>query len=207
MRINRKELAEILKVQLNSLKNIELNNQLEQKLLNKGYAFISKEKIGRNNYYIVEKIGEPKKKFPQFLPNEEYNNSIGIYKIVLDNKIYIGSTVSGFRYRFLSHKNKGNKLETRQLLEQGAVFDIIQICDGMEESEIRQIENEWIEEFRNNPDWIVVNQVDHVRIKGEQHGKSKNISDNKIIKVKREDYDRALEILEREGIGIVNSKI
>lgn len=207
MRINRKELAEILKVQLNSLKNIEINNQLEQKLLNKGYAFISKEKIGRNNYYIVEKIGEPKKKFPQFLPNEEYNNSIGIYKIVLDNKIYIGSTVSGFRYRFLSHKNKGNKLETRQLLEQGAVFDIIQVCDGMEESEIRQIENEWIEEFRNNPDWIVINQVDHVRIKGEQHGKSQNIPDNKIIRVKREDYDSALEILEREGIGIVNKKI
>ena len=173
MRINRKELAEILKVQLNSLKNIEINNQLENKLLNKGYAFISKEKVGRNNYYIVEKIGEPKKNFPQFLPDEEYNNSIGVYKIVLDNKIYIGSTVSGFRARFLSHKNKGNKLETRQLLKQGAVFDIIQICDGMEESEIIQIENKWIEEFRNNPDWIVVNQVDHVRIKGEQVKKTK----------------------------------
>ena len=92
-------------------------------------------------------------------------------------------------------------------MEQGATFEILQICDGMSENEIRHIEQQWIEEYRNNPDWEVINIDDHVKIKGEQHGKGQNIPDNKIIRVKREDYDRALEILEREGIGIVNKKI
>ena len=156
----------------------------------------------------MEKIGEPKKKFPQFLPDEEYNNSIGIYKIVLDNKIYIGSTTEGFRVRFLGHRKKGNKLETKNMLEQGAIFEIIQICDGMKENEIRHIEQQWIEEYRNNPEWIVVNSLDHVQIKGEEHRKQTKSKKQKYkkIKVKEEDYNKAIELLSYNNIDIIMPK-
>ena len=151
-------------------------------------------------------IGNARKEYKEYKIEKRYDNSIGIYKITLDRNIYIGSTVKGFRGRFLQHRKKGNRLITKNMLEQGAIFEMIQICDGMEENEIRYIEQQWIEEYRNNPDWEVINIDDHVKIKGEQHGKSQNIPDNKMIRVKREDYDRALEILEREGIEILSKK-
>ena len=63
MRVTRKELADILKISLGSLKNLEIANELEQKLYDRGYTFISKEKIGRNNYYTLEKSFPEKEEF------------------------------------------------------------------------------------------------------------------------------------------------
>ena len=63
MRVTRKELADILKISLGSLKNLEIANELEQKLYDRGYTFISKEKIGRSNYYTLEKSFPEKEEF------------------------------------------------------------------------------------------------------------------------------------------------
>ena len=52
--------------------------------------------------------------------------------------------------------------------------------------------------IENNTEWIVVNEVDHVRIKGERKEKPKY----KKIKVSEEDYEKALEILKENGINI-----
>ena len=206
--LSTKEMCEFLQVTRVNFRQMKSRGTLEKRLEDMGYKLISSQKEnGRNTNYTIKKIGEPKIRFPNLLIEEKYYDSIGIYKIVLNNEIYIGSTIAGFKNRFLTHRGVGNKLKTRKmLLEQGATFEILQICDGMSENEIRHIEQQWIEEYRNNPDWEVINIDDHVKRKGEQHGKSQNIPDNKIIKVKREDYDRALEILEREGIRVVQFK-
>ena len=129
-------------------------------------------------YILIEKYNNPllirdgrgkhnKKHYEQYLPNEKYNCSIGVYKIVLDNQIYIGSTTFGFRKRFIGHRSKFNTLPTKEMLDNGGTFDILQICNGMDENEIRHIEDSYIEEYRNNPNWIVVNELKNVAIKGE----------------------------------------
>ena len=205
--LSTKEICDFLQVTRENFRKMKSRGRLEKRLEDIGYKLINSQKNGRNANYTIRKVGEPKVKFPNLLIEEQYYESIGVYKIVLNNEIYIGSTIAGFKNRFLTHRGVGNKLKTRKmLLEQGATFEILQICDGMSENEIRHIEQQWIEEYRNNPDWEVINIDDHVKIKGEQHGKSQNIPDNKMIRVKREDYDRALEILEREGIEILSKK-
>lgn len=135
-----------------------------------------------------------KKNYPQYVIEEKYNKSIGIYKIVLNNKIYIGSTIQGFRLRFLHHINKDNPLPTKEMLDNGATFEILQLCDGMTENEIRHVENNWIQEYRNDSEWEVVNSLSNVQIKGETPQKYKK------IKVREEDYETCIQILQSFGI-------
>ena len=169
------------------------------------------------NKFIIDKIYEEplpiednrgktrhkQKHYEQYLPNEKYNCSIGVYKITLDNQIYIGSTKVGFRTRFIQHI-ANNLPKTKEMLDNGGTFDILQICDGMEENEIRHIEQQWIEEYRNNPDWIVVNSLDHVSIKGEKHNKQIKSKKQKYkkIKVKEEDYNKVIELLLSNNIDV-----
>ena len=49
-------ICEILGVTKQALKNIENRKQLKDRLKDKGYEFISKDKIGRSNFYKVKKI-------------------------------------------------------------------------------------------------------------------------------------------------------
>lgn len=114
-----------------------------------------------------------RKEFNQYKIPKEYDKSVGIYKITLDNKIYIGSTADCFRRRFTQHMSKSNQLVTKNMLEKGATFEILQICDGMKENEIRIIEQQWIEEYRNNPEWKVVN--DHNAFVKKEESKYKTL--------------------------------
>lgn len=145
-----------------------------------------------------------KKYYPNFKVEECDEKSKGIYKIVLNNEIYIGSTIDNFRGRYQDHIGKNNILPTKGMLEQGATFEIIQICNGMSENEIRHIEQQWIEEFRSNPEWVVINSLDHVQIKGEKHrNKSKNKQKYRRIKIKEEDYEKVLKLLKNNEIEII----
>ena len=75
MRVTRQELANILKISLGRLKNIEIQNELEQTLYDKGYTFISKEKIGRNNYYTLERSFPDKEEFSNMCKEKYKTNN------------------------------------------------------------------------------------------------------------------------------------
>lgn len=154
------------------------------------------EEIYEESLLIKNERKRIKKNYPQYVIEEEYNHSIGIYKIVLNNKIYIGSTIQGFRVRFLHHISKDNPLPTKEMLDNGATFEILQLCDGMTENEIRHIENNWIQEYRNDSEWEVVNSLSNVQIKGETPQKYKK------IKVREEDYETCIQILQSSGIKV-----
>lgn len=154
------------------------------------------EEIYEEPLSIINGRETNKKNYPQYVIEEKYNKSIGIYKIILNNKIYIGSTIQGFRLRFLHHINKDNPLPTKEMLDNGATFEILQICDDMTENEIRHIEDNWIQEYRNNSKWEVVNNLSNVQIKGETPQKYKK------IKVREEDYETCIQILQSFGIKI-----
>ena len=61
IKINKKQLMEILGVKDRALTIIEQRNTLESRLGEKGYIFISKIKEGRSNIYEVDKINDSKK--------------------------------------------------------------------------------------------------------------------------------------------------
>jgi len=56
MKVDRKELANMLGIKSEGLKTIEKRHQLEERLDNIGYKLIEKEKLSRNVYYIIETI-------------------------------------------------------------------------------------------------------------------------------------------------------
>ena len=163
-----------------------------------GQKFVIEE-IYEEPKEIEDNRGKAKKDYSQYMIEDKYDKSIGIYKIVLGDQIYIGSTTAGFRERFISHISKFNTLPTKEMLDNGATFEILQICDDMTENEIRHIEDNWIQEYRNNSEWKVVNELKNVAIKGERKD---NISKPKYTKVKinKNDLDKAIKLLNNNEI-------
>ena len=89
--LSTKEMCEFLQVTRVNFRQMKSRGTLEKRLEDMGYKLISSQKEnGRNTNYTIKKIGEPKIRFPNLLIEEKYYDSIGIYKIVLNNEIYIG---------------------------------------------------------------------------------------------------------------------
>lgn len=83
----------------------------------------------------------------------KYNHAKGVYKIQLDNDVYIGSTIMGFRKRYIDHsENYQNMMDhTQRLLQNGGVFEILWIApDNSSENDIRQKEQEYINQYKEN---------------------------------------------------------
>jgi len=131
-----------------------------------------------------------RKKFKQFQIPIGEDHKKGVYSIILNNDIYIGSTNTSFRERFLQHINKNNPLKhTYDLLINGGIFNTLWIAtDNEDERNIRKKENEYIEEYKNNPYWNVINFKDSYKIK------------YKNIKVKAKDYNSAIKVLQSNNI-------
>ena len=205
IKITREKLLEILGVTNNNLKSIIRKKQLKERLREKGYTYIDKEKVGRNTLYILEECDPVERINPNYLIIKNFNvdyskrNNKGIYYIIKDNDIYIGSTVD-FRKRFIQHWNGESKemKHTYNLLHSGGTFNILYDMTDIEDIElIRMVENEYIQYFKAQTDFNVINHVDGANWKGKNYKqKYKN------IKIKIEDYKLALKILKEQGICI-----
>ena len=205
IKITREELLKILGVTNNNLKSIIRKKQLKERLREKGYTYIDKEKVGRNTLYKLEKCDPVKRISPNYLIIKNFNvdyskrNNKGIYYIIKDNDIYIGSTVD-FRKRFIHHWYGSDKemKHTYNLLHNGGTFNILYDMTDIEDIElIRMVENEYIQYFKTHTDFNVINHMDGATWKGKNYKqKYKN------IKIKIEDYDNALKILKEQGICI-----
>ena len=102
-----------------------------------------------------------RKEFPNFLISLEDEVKIGVYKITLDKDVYIGSTISSFRHRFIQHNFKNNPIPNIfNMLKNEATFEIVEICEEMTEPEIRELENKYINEYKNNNKWNLINSND-----------------------------------------------
>ena len=142
--------------------------------------------------------------YPNFNVNEDEVESIGVYKIELGNYIYIGSTVVSFKRRFKEHTFNNNKLITKEMIKNGAIFTILQNCDGMSEPEVRLVENIWIEEYKNNPNYILVNSNKAYSYSDKKQNKINKPKPPKYksIKVNENDYEKLLLLIEENGIDI-----
>lgn len=142
-------------------------------------------------------LGHYTVKVGNYLVQENDNNAIGVYKIQLNNMVYIGSTINGFRKRYVQHvKNRdGFMPHTQKMLENGATFEIIwKSIKNETEEQIRNMEQKYIDEY-------TINGFDVVNIRKEViiPGKKKKVH-NRIIRVLETDYENALHILNKHGI-------
>lgn len=119
------------------------------------------------------------------IPEKEWDD-VGVYKIAQGDKIYIGSTTAGFRTRFMKHRQKdSDNHRTRNMINNGGIFEIIENMTGKSKSEIRKAETMWIKQYKlitEEQGLIMVNKKDmkYRHLQG-YSGKSKT-SSYKIIK-------------------------
>ena len=202
--VERCSILEILGVTNNTLKQIIRKKQLKQRLKENGYILLDTFKEGRKTFYKIKECDTVERINPNYLIIKNFNidyakrNNKGIYYIIKDNDIYIGSTVD-FRKRFLDHWNGDKNMEhTYDLLHNGGTFNILYDMTNIEDVElIRMVENEYIQYFKEYTDFNVINHMNEATWKGKNYKqKYKN------IKIKIEDYDNVLKILEENGIEI-----
>lgn len=126
------------------------------------------------------------KEYQQFNVKKEHWFDIGVYKIIdLNNNCYIGSTIRSFRERFVEH-HRGLQDNTKELMNNGGIFEIVKIMNNFNEEEIRKKENEYLQIYKLK--YNVANKQDYV---GGFTPKKK-----KKILVDEENYEKAIKLLE-----------
>ena len=138
------------------------------------------------------------KEYDNLIISYDKMNNYGIYKITLNNDIYIGSTKVGFRKRFQEHNQGHNELmqHTYDLLQRGGIFEILYDMTGVEDEElIRMVETEFINEYLLNPEWNVINKY-----KSSISYKSKYKKKKKTIKIDEDKLYDAIQLLAKHGL-------
>ena len=169
------------------------------------------------NKFIIEEIYDKPKEiidkrknkestldYSQFKVEKEIERDSGVYMIKLSYFIYIGETVD-FKRRFRQHKMGYDKLmpHTKKLIEEGGEFYVLHNTNGIiDEILLQMLEYEYIKYFRENTDYIVINERKSINIE-EYYNKNKKKLIKKKIYVALEDYEFAKEVLEHNGIEII----
>lgn len=131
----------------------------------------------------------------KFKINPLDKNKSGIYKIQLDNTIYIGQT-NNFIERFYQHNAKINRTNriTKPLLDSGATMEIIELEEDLEKRLLK--ESKYTIEYKLNG-FNVLN--DFTRIVKEDYSKE-NRKRFITIKIKLEDANKVLKLLSVNSI-------
>lgn len=122
-------------------------------------------------------------------------NRAGIYKIQLNNTIYIGQT-NNFIERFYQHNAKINKMNksTKPLLEQGAIMEVLEFEEDLENRLLK--ESKYTIEHKLNG-FNVINDLS--RIVKEDYSKE-NRKRLVTIKVRLENVNNVLKLLKDNNI-------
>lgn len=131
------------------------------------------------DYYITEIYSEPKEKephgnkgkrttrygkifqnFPNFNMSYEQGKERGVYALIKDNNIYIGSTITSFYERMSSYgSNNGQQQHVKDLLKSGATFNILYKASPDDSDEIiRYQEQYYINQYLYHSDYNVINR-------------------------------------------------
>ena len=138
--------------------------------------------------------------FENFKIDKKDENNIGVYRIInYDTKeVYIGSTVKGFRIRFMQHNcnNRKKMKHTYNLLHNGGVFEILESMNDCSEKDIRLREQYYIDKYNKDNNYILINNRNEIgnKLKNKKH----------FAKIKIEDkyLDLATKLLNENGIEI-----
>lgn len=132
--------------------------------------------------------------------SKEDEHKAGIYKIQLDNDIYIGQT-NDFKRRFYQHyydqniRYKGFGADTEKLLRNGGSFEVLEFEDNVEQRLLK--ENYWVKYYSQN-DYNILNTEKLLSNKNSR--KKRNKPDTKCIKVLTKNYNEAIQLLKDKGL-------
>ena len=157
----------------------------------------AKDKIDGRSISNKNKVKRLKKYENLNIRENEYKN-IGVYKIVLGNDIYIGSTIAGFRKRFQQHNSGYDELmqHTYDLLQNGGRFEILYDMTDIEDEElIRMVEDEFIKRYLLDKQWNVINKKNGA--KGYNKIYKKKL---KILKIDEDKFYEAIQLLAKYGL-------
>lgn len=135
--------------------------------------------------------------FPGYCIPEEHDRSIGVYRIICDNEIYIGSTSDSFRSRFLGHVYSGKPLVPTLMIERGGRYELIEVMNGFNEKEVLIREQHYIDQYKQDQNFVLVNQVSAVARPSDKY---------KRILVSEVDYELAMSLLKEHGIQLKPDK-
>ena len=132
--------------------------------------------------------------------SKEDEHKAGIYKIQLDNDIYIGQT-NDFKRRFYQHyygqniRYKGFGADTEKLLRNGGSFEVLEFEDNVEQRLLK--ENYWVKYYSQN-DYNILNT--EKLLSNKNSSQKSNKPKTKCIKVLAKNYNEAIQLLKDKGL-------
>ena len=132
--------------------------------------------------------------------SKEDEHKSGIYKIQLDNDIYIGQT-NDFKRRFYQHyygqniRDNGFGADTEKLLRNGGSFEVLEFEDNVEQRLLK--ENYWVQYYSQN-DYNILNTEKLLSNKNSRQKSNK--PNTKYIKVLTKNYNEAIQLLKDKGL-------
>lgn len=158
-------------------------------------------KSGNNfGHYRTNTISDDAYKVPY-----EFNKTKGVYSISLQNHIYIGSTVQGFRQRYNEHC-RNSMPSTYELLKNGATFQTLWIApDEASESDVRRMEQKFIRQYLADDQYHVVNGKLSVDVPDQRQTKKTKQKKMQII-VNASDFKIAEALLKKYNIQTFRRK-
>lgn len=176
--------------------NIEYNKDHPKRSLQKLKQLYLIEQIDARQYNIIRELTEDEiiscGKFGKYFHiNENIKHDSGIYKIQLNNDVYIGQTCDFYK-RFKQHyyliKTNNTASKTYELLHNGGVMEVLEIVTDKKERFIREA---YWSQYYLSIGYNVLNSFNVL-----YHKKNKN----KHIVIKKENYNKAIELLKRENL-------
>ena len=132
--------------------------------------------------------------------SKEDEHKSGVYKIQLDNDIYIGQT-NDFKRRFYQHyygqniRYKGFGADTEKLLRNGGSFEVLEFEDNAEQRLLK--ENYWVQYYSQNG-YNILNTEKLLSNKNSRQKRNK--PNTKCIKVLAKNYNEAIQLLKDKGL-------
>ena len=183
---------------------IEYNNKNPKRSLKEIEKYYIINKVGKRDYEIVRELNDDEKSLirkcipnvyiNQFKVKDEDKHKSGVYKIILDKTIYIGQTKDLYE-RFASHsyKNGKNNHKTFELINNGALFKVIEFENNLKE---RLKKETYWSCYYNELGYNVINDFNRLY----KNNNNNNITKFKNIKVPSYNYNKAIELLKKEGL-------
>ena len=132
--------------------------------------------------------------------SKEDEHKSGVYKIQLDNDIYIGQT-NDLKRRFYQHyygqniRYKGFGADTEKLLRNGGSFEVLEFEDNVEQRLLK--ENYWVQYYSQNG----YNILNTEKLLSNKNSRQKsNKPKTKCIKVLAKNYNEAIQLLKDKGL-------
>ena len=132
--------------------------------------------------------------------SKEDEHKSGVYKIQLDNDIYIGQT-NDFKRRFYQHyygqniRYKGFGADTEKLLKNGGTFEVLEFENNIEQRLLK--ENYWVQYYNKNG-YNILNTEKLLSNKNSLQKRNK--PNTKCIKVLTKNYNEAIQLLKDKGL-------